>query len=121
MLFVNFAAGNEEYRLRLNTANIVTLEKQIGCNPLAIFGADGDRLPTITEMVSILFCSLQALNHNITLPKAYSIFDNYLADGHSATDFLPVIMEVYKVSGIIQSGEVEDSTAAITGDEGKNG
>ena len=104
MMYFDFEAGNKAYKLRLNTRNIVALEKHLGCNPLAIFGA-GDRIPTVTEMVNILHQSLTQLNHNITLNDAYEIFDNYLADGHAATDFIPIIIEIYKVSGLISNTE----------------
>ena len=50
MLYVDFNTENENYKLRLNTRNVVMLEKMLGKNPLAIFGS-GDTLPTITEMV----------------------------------------------------------------------
>ena len=100
MNYINFVAGNKEYKLRLSTRAIVALEKQLGCNPLSIFG-DGDTLPTITTMVYVLHASLQQLNHGITLNDAYDIFDAYLADGHTMTDFLPVRIEIYKVSGLI--------------------
>ena len=105
MMYMDFSAGNKSYKLRLNTRNVITLEKQLGCNPLAIFG-DGDKLPTITEMVTILYCSLIQYNHGISLNDAYDIFDNYLADGNSATDFIQVILDIYKVSGLIK-GEDE--------------
>ena len=81
------------------------LEKQLGCNPLAIFG-DGDKLPTVTEMVVVLYASLIQYNHGISLNDAYDIFDNYLADGNTATDFISVILEIYKVSGLIK-GDAE--------------
>ena len=104
MLYVDFTAGNKDYKLRLPTRQIVSLEKQLGCNPLSIFG-DGDKLPTITQMVNILYASLQQLNHGITLNDAYDIFDAYLADGHAVTDFIPVIVDIYKVSGIIKNDD----------------
>lgn len=107
MMYVDFTAGNKDYKLRLSTRNIVGLEKQLGCNPLGIFG-DGDALPTITQMVHILYSSLLQLNHGISLNDAYDIFDAYLDDGHSATDFINVILEIYKVSGIIKGGEVDE-------------
>lgn len=106
MMYVDFTAGNKNYKLRLNTRNTVALEKQLGCNPLSIFG-DGDTLPTVTTMVNILFFSLQQYNHGISLNDAFDIFDDYLADGNSATEFIPVILEVYKVSGLIKEGTVE--------------
>lgn len=106
MMYVNFTAGNKDYKLRLNTRNVVMLEKQLGCNPLSIFG-DGETLPTVTEMVNILYCSLLQYNHGISLNDAYDIFDNYLDDGHSATDFIQIIIEIYKVSGLIKQEDLE--------------
>jgi hypothetical protein len=102
MMYVDFNAGGKLYKLRLNTRNTVTLEKMLGCNPLAIFG-DGDTIPTITTMVQVLYCSLLQLNHGLTLDDAYSIFDDYLADGNGATDFISVMLDVFKVSGIIKA------------------
>lgn len=107
MMYFEFNAGNKTYKLRLNTRNIVTLEKQLQCNPLAVFGA-GDRIPTVTEMVNILHCSLQQYEHGISLNDACDIFDNYLADGNSPTDFIKIIVEIYKVSGIIRESETNE-------------
>lgn len=103
MLYIDFQAGNKEYKLRLNTRAIVTLEKSLGCNPLSIFGA-GDTIPTITTMVSILHASLQAFHHGISMEDAYDIFDTYLEE-HAVTDFIPVILDVYKSSGLIREQE----------------
>jgi hypothetical protein len=102
---MDFEAGNKNYKLRLNTRNTIELEKKLGCNPLGIFG-NGDTLPTVSQMVTILWASLQQYNLSITLNDAYDIFDSYLEDGHIMTDFLPVIIEVYKVSGLMPN-EVE--------------
>lgn len=104
MLYVDFEAGNCNYKLRLSTRNTVMLEKQLGCNPLMLFG-NGDRIPTVTEMVNVLYASLIQYNHGIDLNKAYDIFDAYLADGHSMHDFLYVIMDIFKTSGIIPNNE----------------
>ena len=100
-MYVDFTAGNIEYKLRLNTRNIVSLEKQLGCNPLMVFG-DGDQIPTITTMVQILYASLQQFHHGITYDRAFDIFDAYLAEGHAMTDFITVILDIYKVSGLIK-------------------
>lgn len=105
-MYVDFTAGNKEYKLRLNTRGVVALEKTLGCNPLAIFGA-GDTIPKVTTMVTILHASLQQYEHGITLDKAFDIFDDYLADGHNATEFINVILEIYKASGLIATGDSE--------------
>lgn len=106
MMYVDFNAGNKDYQLRLSTRNTVMLEKQLGCNPLAIFG-NGDTLPTVTVMVNVLYASLIQYNHGISLNDAYDIFDAYLADGHTVTDFLAVIIDIYKVSGLIKEDDAE--------------
>lgn len=101
MMYYEFLAGGNTYKLRLNTRNIVSLERALGCNPLGIFGK-GDRIPTITEMVTILHQSAQQFEHQVDLDAAYDIFDKYLEDGNTITDFITVIVEIYKVSGIIK-------------------
>ena len=106
MMYVDFHAGDKDYKLRLSTRNTVMLEKQLGCNPLAIFGK-GDTIPTVSTMVQILYCSLIQYNHGISLDDAYNIFDNYLADGNTATDFIYVILDMYKVSGLIKKDSIE--------------
>lgn len=106
MNYINFEVGNETYKLRLSTRNIVLLEKTLGCNPLNIFG-NGETVPTITVMVAVLHASLQQYNHGITMNDAFDIFDNYLADGHSTVDFIPVILDIYKASGIIPKDNKE--------------
>ena len=103
-MYVDFSAGGKEYKLRLNTRNIVSLEKALGMNPLAIFG-NGETMPTITTLVTILHASLQQYQHNITLDDAYDIFDNYLADGNTMTDFISVVLDLYRVSGLIRKTE----------------
>ena len=104
MNYVEFVAGNNAYKLRLTTRGIIALEKQIGCNPLSIFG-NGDTIPTVTIMIAILHASLQSLNHGITLERTYQIWDEWLEDGHTMTDFLQVIIDVYKNCGLISVEE----------------
>jgi hypothetical protein len=107
-MYVDFKAGNKEYRLRLNTRALVNLEKQLGANPVAIFAnVSESNLPTITQMAQILYASLQAYEHGITLDKAYDIFDDYVADGHNPFEFIQVIVDVFQVSGLIPKVDEE--------------
>lgn len=100
MMYVDFMAGGKDYKLRLNTRNMIALEKQIGMSPLAIF--DGETFPTITTMVSVLWASLQQYHHSITLNDAYDIFDAYIEDGHDVMEFYMMIIDIYKVSGLMK-------------------
>lgn len=108
MNYIDFEAGNKSYKLRLNTRNIVALEKNIGRNPVSIFFDGGDeRVPTITEMVAVLHASLQQYNHGISLNDAFDIFDAYIEEGHSTMEFIKVIMELYQASGLVPKNEEE--------------
>ena len=109
MMYYDFEAGNKVYKLRLSTRSVVALENKLGCNPIAIFGK-GDTIPTITTMVTILHAALQQFQHGTSQEDAYNIYDEYINDGHTMTDFIPVIVEVFKMSGIIpkDSGEGEE-------------
>ena len=104
-MYVDFKAGEKDYKLRLSTRNIVALEKAIGMNPLSIFGK-GEEIPSVTTMVMILWQSMQKFHHGIGLEDAYGIFDDYLTN-HRMTDFISVILEIYKVSGIISNDNSE--------------
>ena len=59
-----------------------------------------EQLPMAEEVVLVIVSGKP--KRNITLDNAYSIFDEWLADGHTVMDFLAVIIDIYKVSGIIQ-------------------
>lgn len=100
-MYLDFNAGGKDYRLRLDTVHIMGLEKSIGKNPLSIFG-NGNEIPSVTTMVNILWYSLQRFNHGIQLQDASKIFDAYLADGHTVTEFISVIIDIYKVSGLMR-------------------
>lgn len=100
-MYVNFEAGNKEYKLRLNTRSIVALEKTLGANPLSIFDVKGETLPPITQMVAVLHAALQQYQHNISMSDAYEIFDSYIDDGHSVDEFVFIILDIYRESGII--------------------
>lgn len=103
MMYVDFSAGNKDYKLRLNTRNTIALEKQLGGNPLTIFG-NGDKIPTIETMVTILHAALQPYHHGISMNDAFDIFDAYLEE-HNAIEFIMVILDIYRASGLIQKEE----------------
>lgn len=97
MLYYELPVGDKVYQLRLTTRKIVKLEEKIGRNPLTIFG-NGDVVPTISTMLTVF---QYALPDGITEDQTYDIFDSWLAEGHTVADFIPIILEIYKVSGLI--------------------
>ena len=109
MMYYVLDTGIKTYKLRLNTRNIVELEKKLGGNPLIIFdnvSEDGfSGLPTVGQMITVLHYSLQQFNHGISMNDTYDIFDEWLANGNEWTEFFNIIVEIYKVSGIIKEAE----------------
>lgn len=106
MMYYDFEAGGKAYRLRISTRNMVALEKQLGCNPLMLLHTDG--IPTITSMLQILHASLQDMHHGMSMDKVYGIWDDFIADGHTASDFLGVLVDVFRVSGLLSNDEVDE-------------
>ena len=63
---------------------------------------------TTVSKFNILSAALQRFEHGLTQNDAISIFDAWLDEGHNIAEFIPVILDVYKVSGLISS-ENEDA------------
>ena len=106
MLFTNFVVGDKEYKCKLNTKSLVNLEKRLGMNPLNIFmNLDENNLPKLEDMLIILHESLQSLEHGISMDDVYDIYDAFVEDGHNMLELMPIIIEIFKVSGLIPKDE----------------
>lgn len=109
-MHVDFTAGNRTYKLRLTTKGIVSLEKELGYNPLQMFmGIDEDVLPKFSDMIKVLHQMLQTYEHGITENDTYDIFDIYIADGHTMWDLIPVLIEVFQEAGFLPKEDGADS------------
>lgn len=105
--FTTFTVGDSEYKLCLSIESIVNLEPKIGCNPIMVFGT-GDKIPTVGTMVEILHASMQKYHHGTTKKVAMDVFGNWLKEGHAVTDFCAIIVDIYKVSGLIVDSEEDE-------------
>jgi hypothetical protein len=105
MLYTIFTVKDRDYKLRLNAKACVDLEKSLGTNPINVFikmgAGDSINLPSLGDLISILHASLQPLNHGFNLDKTYELYDEYISDGHNMTDLIPVVIDVFKVSGLL--------------------
>ena len=105
-MYIDFEAGNKSYKLRLNTKNIVALEKALGDNPMSVlYGMENGTLPPVTKLVAVLHAALQQYQHNISVNDAYDIFDAYIEDGNSVDKFIYVVLDIYRESGLIPKEE----------------
>lgn len=108
MLYTTFTAGGAEYKCRLNAKACVDLEKRLGKNPINIFSEiqKTNQIPLLEDMIAILHASLQTLEHSISLDKTYEIYDAFVDDGNTLQDLMPILIEIFKVSGFFK----EDNT-----------
>lgn len=109
MLYTTWTVGGEDYRLRLTTKATVDLEKKLGRNPLSAFVDMGEgKLPTMSETALLLQAAMQPLNHGITEAKTYDLMDAYFEEGHNLFDLVPVLVEVFQVSGLMGKEEPDE-------------
>lgn len=106
MLYSDFKVGDKELKLRLDARSCVALERELDKSPLSIFTEAEDSLPKLEELILILHSSLQKYNKGYTRDKTYDLYDEYVEEGNTFTDFIPVIMDIFKVSGFFKDEEV---------------
>lgn len=108
MNYITLSIGNMDYKLRMTTRSMCELEKKLGRNPIDILiETTQNRLPKTTDLVFILHSALQPYSHNIKIDDVYDLFDEYIADGHTYMDFINVVIELFKVSGVIRDEKDE--------------
>lgn len=115
MRYVEFKAGNEEYKLRLGANEIINLEKKLQDNPLnVLMKIQDDGLPRTETLLQILHASLQRFHHGITLEDVTDIYDNYIEVGGTFTDLLTEMVEVFKVSGFFKEPQKKGRKATTS-------
>lgn len=110
MLYTKITINDIDYKARLTARALVDLEKKMGTSPLNIFmemSKKEDYIPDLSILISIFHASLQAMEHGITLDKAYELYDQMVDEGKSIADLLNIIVEIFQSSGLIPK-EVED-------------
>lgn len=111
MNYTALKVGENEYKLRLDTKNTGMLEKVVGTNPVnELMKVTNGQLPSTTFVAQCLNASMQKYHHGVTLEKVYGIMDNYYEiEDKSIMDFIPVLMEVFQVAGLLpKDREVPD-------------
>lgn len=102
--FATWTVGGEEYKLKLPTAAIVSLEEQYGGNLLKLVTG----LPKLKDMIKITHQAMKPYKSEIKESEVYELFDRYIDEGGSQTDFTTdVFFKIYKVSGFFSQRQEE--------------
>lgn len=114
MNYIELTIGEKDYKLRLTTRSCISMEKTLGYNPIEMFlKMDDNTLPKLTDLVVIFHAMLQAYQHNINLEATYDIFDEYMAEGNTMFDIIPIFVQVFQECGFL-------AKTANNGEEIKN-
>lgn len=111
-MYTTFKVGNQEFKLRMGASAIIDLEKKLGGrNPLSILmGIEGGEMPSISSVLLILHAAMQKFHHATKFEDVIKLYDDYVEEGNSYTDLMPVMMEVFKVSGFFNGAKAEEVT-----------
>lgn len=91
-----------EYKLKLGTAEIVSLESYFKTSLLNLV----EGMPALSTMLKITHVALSKYNHGITLKDVYSMFDDYCDEGGSQISFMTdVFVKIYQASGFFSSAQ----------------
>ena len=109
MNYTRFNVGEKELKLCLDAKNTVALERVLGTNPVNELRncSEKEHLPSLDFISATLHASLQKYQHGYTLTKVYDLIDEFIGEGKNLTDFLPVLIDVFQVSGFIPKGTDE--------------
>lgn len=93
--------GDEEYKLKLTTAEVVKLESKYKVNLLELLQVDtATSIPPLSIMLDIAHSALQKYHHGIKQTDVYNMFDDYEEQGGSQLKFFAgVFIDLYTVSG----------------------
>jgi len=107
MPFAIWKIGEEEFKLKLTTSEIVRLEGKYKANLMSLMMAnDASGIPTLNVMIDITHGALQKFHHGLTVKDVMDMFDDYCEEGGNQTVFVTdVLLTVYQVSGFFSPAE----------------
>lgn len=109
MIYTTLKIGEKEYRLRMSSAKVVEVEKTIGKNPLDILiDAQRGQLPLMSDTMAIFWGALTYYQHGIKREAVYDIYDEYIAEGNTYTDFiLNVLLDIFITAGYFKKEDIK--------------
>ncbi|MEF9840331.1 MAG: DUF6096 family protein [Lachnospiraceae bacterium] len=103
--WVIWKVKDEEYKLKLTTSTIVSLENKYKCNLLTLI----DGTPSLSVMLDITHKAMNKYHHGIKDKDIIDIYDDYLEQGGSQVSFMTnVFVPIYKVSGFFPKSVAEN-------------
>lgn len=107
--YVIWNVDGQEYKLKLDTQSIITLEDKLKTNLLNILMNTQDGgVPPLKIMLMITHQAMHKYNHGIKEKDVIELFDKYEDEGGSQMKFLTeVFIPIYQVSGFFSEAQAE--------------
>ena len=107
--FTIWEVDGKEYRLKLTTSEIVSLESKLRVNLLTIISsADEGSLPPLKVMLLITHGAMKKFQHGIKEDDVIELFDKYCEEGGTQMTFMTdVFLPIYQVSGFFSQAQAE--------------
>jgi hypothetical protein len=107
-MFTELTINGEIYKLRLTTKASVSLERALGYNPITmLMDIEKGKMPKLNDILIMLQAMLTTYHHNMNMERVFDLFDEYVAEGGSMFDLIPVFVKVFEQSGYISSSAKE--------------
>ena len=109
-MFTEIEINGQVYKLRLRTIDIVQVEKRLGHNLMDMFmEIESNKLPQLREMLIVLHGAMNTYNHGVKEQQLYELYDQWLEEGHTMFDLVPIVLELLQKGGIIPNmGEKQE-------------
>ena len=107
--FTIWEVDGKEYRLKLTTSEIVSLESKLRVNLLTIISsADDGSLPPLKVMLLITHGAMKKFQHGVKEDDVIELFDKYCEEGGTQMTFMTdVFLPIYQVSGFFSQAQAE--------------
>jgi hypothetical protein len=111
--YVELVVGEKTLKLGMKTRQVVALEKALGKSPLNILmDAQEGALPSIEDMLIILWAALQQYEHGYNMEAVYDLYDEFIEAGNTMMELIPIVIDVLSVSGYIKMDEPKNKKKA---------
>ena len=102
--FAIWNVKGEDYKMVLNTQDIVALESKYKTNLMNVMGAGNNGMPALSVMLDVTHAALKKFHHGISKDAVMAMFDQYVKEGGSQLNFYTEIyMEIFQVSGFFSA------------------
>lgn len=100
--FCIWKVGDVEYKLRIDTATAIALEKELGKSLLEAL----EEVTSRSVIITFLWGAIQKFHHGVQKSDMYEIYDRYIDEGGTLESTVDVIMETLTCSGFMSRNDL---------------